>query len=446
MALPRSSAKAVRSWMDSIIAKETIRQQNIINLISSENLAFPEVREAEGSILCNKYSEGYRDQRYYPGNENTKEVEARAITLAKKVFCVPKVNVQPYSGSIANLAVYMALMDKNDKFMGLNLKDGGHLSHGYKENAIPYHVDLMGLLDMNNVRRLALHHKPRFIWCGATAYSRTIPFREFGEIGTECNAYSVADISHIAAIVAGGAHPSPSEYVDVITTTTHKMGGPRAAMIMVTEKGLKKDAKLGEKIDNAVFPTLQGGPHMQTIFGIACMLELVSLPEFGIYAHQVVKNAQILANTLIVSGQDVVSKGTDTHQFLLDFRRYGVGRGKFVQLALEAINILVNPNTVPGDPSSPFYPSGIRVGTPTVTVRGAMEEDMEVLGVIMRECIQHTMALVDSLEDVRTFPQGTKEDRAQALRKFKECLRTAPFVRALRIHVDKLIQSLSVVS
>jgi len=424
----------VKEWMNSIMARETARQKNTINLIPSENIAFPEVLEAAGSDLCNKYSEGYPGARYYAGNEVMDEVENTAIGLAKEVFHVPFVNVQPYSGSIANHEVYEAIMEKDDAFMGMHLFDGGHLTHGFKTNKrwrwIPYHVNpATGVLDMGEIRNLALENRPKLIWCGSTAYSRTIPFEEFGDIADECGAYLAADISHIAGLVAGGVHRSPHSYAHIITTTTHKtLRGPRAAMIMVTEKGLEKDPGLGQKINSSVFPNMQGGPHMEKIFGVGAMLHLVSDRPFQVYARQIAKNAAVLADCLqkdIGRGQNIkiVSGGTDTHLMILDLTEFGKGRGVFAQLALESAGITCNKNTVPNDPASPFYPSGVRIGTPALTARGAAEENMEELAVIISNVIHKTMLVVNDDEAMKKFPGGTKEDRVGVLRKFKEMLK-----------------------
>lgn len=423
-----------REWIKSIKTREMARQKNTINLIPSENIAFPEVQEAIGSNLSNKYSEGYPGKRYYAGNKIIDEVENTAINLAKGVFNVPFVNVQPYSGSIANRVVYETVMNEGDSFMGMDLFSGGHLTHGYKMgkrwNWVPYHLNPeTGLLDMDEIQKLTMEHKPKLIWCGATAYSRTIPFKQFGEIAEECGAYLAADISHIAGLIAGGAHRSPHSYTDIITTTTHKtLRGPRAAMIMVTEKGLEKDPRLGQKINTSVFPNMQGGPHNEKIFGMAVMLHCVSEPFFKNYAHQVVKNAATLSSyiqdtTSSEKNIKVVSGGTSNHLMVLDLTDFGEGRGIFAQLALESIGIICNKNTVPGDKGSPFYPSGIRIGTPTLTSRGADEEDMKILASIISSVIHKTMSIVNSYEGMKKFPGETKEYRSQALKNFKELLK-----------------------
>jgi len=450
----------LKEWMESIRIRETWRQKNTLNLIPSENIAFPEVYEAVGSDLCNKYSEGYSGSRYYAGNEIIDEVENKAIDLAKKVFHVPFVNVQPYSGSIANREVYETVMEKDDTFMGMDLSDGGHLTHGFKTNKwwkwVPYHVNPnTGMLDMEAIRSSALKVKPKLIWCGATAYSRMIPFKEFGEIADECGAYLAADISHISGLVAGGVHRSPHKYAHIITTTTHKLlRGPRAAMIMVTDKGLEKDPNLGKKINSAVFPGMQGGPHNEKIFGMAVMLHLVSEPSFQNYARQVVKNTICLANRIqdssikqsaVTPTIKIVSGGTDNHLMVLDLTEFGKGRGVFAQLALESIGVICNKNTVPADPSSPFYPSGIRIGMPTLTSRGAVEEDMKELALVLVNVIHKTMYIINTDNYLKDFPEGTREDRAFALKRFKELLRFSDnenFLRGEMDHVVSIIKRL----
>lgn len=368
----------------ALIRKELQRMREGLEMIPSENVVSPAVMQALGSVFTNKYSEGYPKKRYYGGNEHVDAVETLAIERAKKLFGVPHANVQPYSGSPANMAVYFATCKPGDTIMGHNLPDGGHLTHGWKVNfsallykSVPYHVKPDGYIDLDEVKKLALEHKPRLIWCGATAYVREFPFEELGKIADDIGAYFAADIAHISGLVVGGAHKSPVPYADVITTTTHKtLRGPRGAMIMVTDKGLKKDPELAEKINRAVFPGLQGGPHDHQTAAIAVTLAEAMKPEFKVYAQQIVKNAQALAKALMGKGIKLVSNGTDNHMMLIDLTAGGKGRGVFVQEALDHANITVNKNTIPADPSSPFYPSGIRLGTPAVTSRGLHEKEM----------------------------------------------------------------------
>ncbi len=283
--------------------------------------------------------------------------------------------------------------------MGLDFREGGHLSHGWGVNfsgifyrSVPYHVKEDGLIDIDGAWKLAREHKPKLIWCGYSAYVRTFPFKEFGEMADEVGAYMAADIAHIAGLVAAGVHPSPSQHAHIITTTTHKtLRGPRAAMIMVTEKGLRKDEDLPEKIDKAVFPGLQGGPHENNIAAIAVALKLVQEPAFKEYAEQIVRNARALGKTLIEHGLKLVTGGTDTHMVLIDLSDNGVGKGILVQEALELCGIIVNKNTVPGEKSSPFYPSGVRAGTPAVTSRGMREAEMKEIGEILAKIARETL-------------------------------------------------------
>lgn len=373
------------SAVSLIIKHEIERMSNGLELIPSENIVSLAVLQALGSVFTNKYSEGYPKKRYYGGNENADDVEQLAIDRAKKLFGVPHANVQPYSGSPANMAVYFATCKPGDAIMGFNLTDGGHLTHGWKVNfsatyykSVPYHVKPDGYIDLEEVRKLATENSPKLIWCGATAYSREFPFKEFAEIADDCGAYFAADVAHISGLIAGGAHISPVPYAHIITTTTHKtLRGPRGAMILVTEKGLKKDPELADKIDKAVFPGLQGGPHDHATAAIAVALGEAMKPEFREYAHQIVKNSRALAAAMVKKGLKLVTNGSDNHMILLDLTSYGKGKGVFAQEALDLANITLNKNTIPADPSSPFYPSGARLGTPAITSRGLKEKDME---------------------------------------------------------------------
>lgn len=367
---------------------ELKRQKTVLNMIPSENYASEAVIEACGSVLMNKYSEGYPGKRYYQGNEHVDSIEETAIERAKRLFGVVHVNVQPYSGSPANQAVYLATCEPGDIVMGHCLPDGGHLTHGWKVNfsgkhykAVQYHVKKDGYIDFDEVRAIAKYCKPKLIWCGATAYPRQFPFAEFGKIADEVGAYFAADIAHIAGLVAGGVHPSPAEHAHIITTTTHKtLRGPRGGMVMVTRKGLEKDPDLAKKIDRAVFPGLQGGPHDHTTAAKAVCFREALQPEFRKYAEQVVKNAKVLAESLMEQGIKLVSNGTDTHLLLVDLLDFGVGVGKEVAVALEQAGICCNANSIPEDPSTPFKPSGIRLGTPILTTRGMKEEEMKIVG------------------------------------------------------------------
>ena len=377
------------------IKSELARQQDDLEMIPSENFTSIAVMQASGSILTNKYSEGYPGRRYYGGNEFIDKIETLASERAKKLFKVPYANVQPYSGSPANLAVYFAICKPGDTIMGLDLTNGGHLTHGWKTsvtgqafNSIPYHVKKDGMVDLEEVRKLAKENKPKIIWVGYTAYPREFPFEEFSKIAEDTGAYLVADISHIAGLVAGGVHKSPVEFAHVITTTTHKtLRGPRGAIIMVTEKGMKKDPDLGKKIDKTIIPGMQGGPHNHQTAAIAVALMEAAQPGFKDYANQVVKNAKALAASLMKNGITIVTNGTDTHLILIDLTPFGNGLGIFAEEALGAAGITVNKNTIPGEPSSPFYPSGIRLGTPALTTRGMKETEMETIGMLFAEVL-----------------------------------------------------------
>lgn len=373
----------------ALIESEATRQRDGLEMIPSENYASLAVRQAMGSILTNKYSEGYPKKRYYGGNEFIDEVEILAQERAKKLFGVPHVNVQPYSGSPANLAVYMATCQPGDTIMGLNLPDGGHLTHGWKVSAagifyksIPYHVNQSGRVDFDEVWTLVKEHKPRLIWTGATAYCYQYEFEKFVEIADSVGAYLAADIAHVVGLVIAGVHKSPFDHAHIVTTTTHKtLRGPRGGMIMITDKGLKKDPELAQKIDKAVFPGLQGGPHDHTTAAIAVALKEASTEKFKAYGAQVVANAKALAGVLVGAGMKLVGNGTENHLLLMDLvPQLGKGGGIFAQTALGAAGITVNKNTIPKDPSSPFYPSGVRLGTPAITTRGMKEKEMLMIG------------------------------------------------------------------
>ena len=360
------------------IRLETGRQQNKIELIASENFVSEAVMEAMGSPLTNKYAEGYPGKRYYGGCEYVDVVETLAIERAKKLFGAEFANVQPHSGASANLAVFFAAMEPGDTYLGMNLAHGGHLSHGSPVNisgkyfnVVPYGVDPeTHLINYDEVRELALKHKPKLILAGASAYARTIDFAKFREIADEVGAYLMVDMAHIAGLVAAGLHPSPVPYADFVTTTTHKtLRGPRGGLILCKEK-------YGAMINKAVFPGCQGGPLMHVIAAKAvCFKEALS-DEFKAYQMQIKKNAEALSKALISKGVKIVSGGTDNHLMLLDLTVFDK-TGKDVEHALDEVCITVNKNTIPNDPQSPFVTSGIRIGTPAVTSRGMVEADME---------------------------------------------------------------------
>ena len=367
-----------------VITREEKRQVGQLQMIPSENIASPQVMKAVGSVMMNKYAEGQAGRRYYQGNEFADDIESLAKDRARKLFKVKHANVQPYSGSPANTAVEFALLEHGETIMGLALSSGGHLTHGHPKitfsgkffNSVQYSVGKDGWLDYKAIMKLAKKAKPKLIIAGTTAYPRILEWKKFRQIADEVGAWLMADIAHIAGLVAGGAHPSPAKYADVITTTTHKtLRGPRGAMIMVTGRGLKKDPELGSKIDRAVFPGLQGGPHLHTLAGIALSLKEASSAKFKTYAKQVVKNAKVLEKEFNKLGYDLVSKGTDNHLLLIDLRNKGVN-GVVAAWALEYAGIILNYNSVPFDTNPPFYPSGIRLGTPALTTRGMKERDM----------------------------------------------------------------------
>lgn len=360
-----------------ILCAEEDRQRDTVRLIASENYASRAVLEATGSVFTNKYSEGYAGRRYYQGQELTDRVELLAIERAKELFGAEHVNIQPYSGSPANLAVYYALAELGDPILGMGLPFGGHLTHGWKVNfsgrfydAHHYTLDPQTeLIDFAQVRKIALEVKPKLLFAGASAYPRKIDFEKFAEIAEESGAKFVADIAHIAGLIAGGQHVSPFPVADVVTTTTHKtLRGPRGGMIMCKSEYAKA-------IDSAVFPALQGGPHMNTVAAAAVAFKEALQPEFKDYAAQIVKNAQALAERLLHHGFRLVTGGTDNHIVLVDLTPKNVG-GKLVAQALEKAGIVCNSNSIPFDKRKPFDPSGIRVGTAATTTRGMKEHEM----------------------------------------------------------------------
>ena len=360
-----------------LIEAEIARQSETICLIPSENYVSRAVLEAMGSVFTNKYSEGYAGRRYYEGQQVVDRLEPLAIERANALFGTDHANVQPYSGSPANLAVYLAFCEPGDTVMGMALPMGGHLTHGWNVSvtgkwfrSVQYDVRKdTGRVDLEQVRELALRERPKLIFCGGTAVPRTIEFDAFAAIAREVAAILVADIAHVAGLIAGGAHPSPVGHAEVISTTTHKtLRGPRGAMLL-------SDADHGQALDRAVFPGLQGGPHNHTTAAIAVALGEALAPEFADYAEQTVANAKALAEALIERGFDLVSGGTDNHLILIDLTSKGVG-GKAAAQALDRARITTNYNTVPFDPRKPFDPSGIRIGTPAVTTRGMGKSEM----------------------------------------------------------------------
>jgi len=378
-----------------LIAKEEKRQEETLMMIPSENYTSSAVRKAVGSVLMHKYSEGYPGKRYYQGNKFIDEIENLAIERAKKLFSVPYVNVQALSGAVANSAVYFALLNPDDKIMGMALSSGGHLTHSHPKitfsgkyfQPVQYNIGKDGWIDYKKVEELAKKEKPKIIVCGYTAYPRIIDFEKFGKIADKVGAYLLADIAHIAGLVAGGVHPSPVAYVDVVTTTTHKtLRGPRGAIIMITKKGLEKDSQMSQKIDRAVFPGLQGGPHDNQTAGIAVCLAEASTLSFKKYAAQIVKNAKALAGELKKYGFNLVTGGTDNHLILIDLRNKNIDGKKAAEI-LEEAGIVVNKNTIPFDPNPPANPSGIRLGTPALTTRGMKEREMKLIASWINEIL-----------------------------------------------------------
>jgi len=373
-----------------LIRQEKARQSGSIRLIPSENYVSAAVMTATGSCLTNRYSEGYPGKRYYEGQQVTDLIETVARDRAKKIFKAQHANVQPYSGSVANLAAYFALAKPGDTIMGLALPHGGHLTHGWNVsitgkifNSVQYTVNPQtGKLDYDQIRELAKQHKPKIIISGATAYPRKIDFEAFGQIAKEVGAYHVSDIAHIAGLVVAGVHQSPVPYADIVSTTTHKtLRGPRGGMLL-------SKAEYAANVDKAVFPGLQGGPHMHTITGIAVALAEADTPEFIAYANQIVKNAKVLAEKLLEYGFNLVSGGTDNHLILIDLRNKNIP-GKKLAKALDRARIVTNYNTIPNDPAPPFNPSGLRIGTPAVTTRGMKEEQAAQIAAFINKVAQN---------------------------------------------------------
>ena len=391
----------------NLIEAETQRQNSHIELIASENWVSKAVMAAMGSTLTNKYAEGYPGKRYYGGCGCVDEVETLAIERAKALFHCEYVNVQPHSGTQANMAVFYAMLKPGDTILGMNLAHGGHLTHGSPANmsgayfkAVSYGVNDEGYIDYNKVLEIAKECRPRLIVAGASAYARTIDFKKFREIADEVGAYLMVDMAHIAGLVAGGQHPSPIPYADVVTTTTHKtLRGPRGGMILSSAENAKKF-----NFNKAIFPGIQGGPLMHVIAAKAVCLKEALEPEFKVYAENVVKNAQALSQGLLKRGVKLVSGGTDNHLMLVDLVDKGV-TGKEMENLLDEVNITCNKNAIPNDPQSPFVTSGVRLGTAAVTSRGMNESDMdqiaEAIALVLdgRENAERAREIVKSLTD-----------------------------------------------
>ena len=373
------------------IIEEEKRQEEGIELIASENFVSKAVMEAAGSVFTNKYAEGYPEKRYYGGCRNADTVEKLAIERLKKLFGAKYANVQPHSGSQANMGVYIALLEPGDKILGMGLSSGGHLTHGYKINfsgkiyhGIEYGLDPeTEMLDYDAIRKLALENKPKMIVAGASAYSRIIDFKKFREIADESGAYLMVDMAHIAGLVAAGEHPNPMEYADVVTSTTHKtLKGPRGGIILTNNE------EIAQKVDRVVFPGIQGGPLMHIIAAKAIAFKEALSSEFKIYQKQVVKNARALSEELVKGGLRIVSGGTDNHLMLVDLRPKGV-TGKLAEEKLEEAGITCNKNAIPNDPEKPFITSGIRLGTPAITARGMKEEEAVKIGQMILKVLEN---------------------------------------------------------
>ena len=374
----------------AVIDQELMRQRDKLEMIASENIVSQAVMEAQGSVLTNKYAEGYPGKRYYGGCEHVDVVETLAIERAKRLFGAEHANVQPHSGSQANFAVYFAMLKPGDTIVGMNLSHGGHLTHGSPVNVsgtyfnvVPYGVNSeTQQIDYDEFRKIVLEAKPKLIIAGGSAYSRQIDFKKMADVAHEVGAIFMVDMAHFAGLVAAGLHPNPVEYADIVTTTTHKtLRGPRGGMILCKEEYAKA-------IDKAVFPGIQGGPLMHVIAAKAVALGEALQPEFKVYAEQVIKNAKVLATELIAKGLTIVSGGTDTHVMLVDVRNTGL-TGKEAEHLLDEIGITANKNTIPFDPASPFVTSGVRLGTPALTTRGLKEDDMKEIADIIATVLQN---------------------------------------------------------
>lgn len=409
--------------MYKLIKAEEKRQKETLMMIPSENIASRAVEEAVGSVLGNKYSEGYAGKRYYQGNHIIDQVERLVIERAQKLFEVPFVNVQPHSGSPANFAVYTALLQPGETLMGLSLASGGHLTHGANMNAssryfnsVQYNVRDDGYMDYEEIRKLAKECKPKLIVAGTTAYARIIDWKKFADIAKEVGAFLMADISHIAGLVVAGVYPTPVPYVDIVTTTTHKtLRGPRGAMIMVTGKGIKKDPDLGKKINSAIIPGIQGGPHNNAIAGIGVALKEASTSRYKKYCEQIMENAQALAKALQSYDFDLISGGTDSHLLLIDIRNKQL-LGNTLAEGCDAANIVFNRNGIPNDPNPPFYPSGIRLGTPGITSRGMKEREMKKIAKCMNDIAVGLLEMKQKM-NISDLDEKKKEIRAMLVAK-----------------------------
>ena len=407
-----SHIKDVDLEVYNAIVEEEKRQEEGIELIASENFVSKAVMEAAGSVFTNKYAEGYPEKRYYGGCANADVVESLAIERLKKIFGAKYANVQPHSGSQANMGVYVALLEAGDKILGMSLSAGGHLTHGYKINfsgknyiGLEYGLNPeTELIDYEAVREIALREKPKMIVAGASAYSRIIDFKKFREIADEIGAYLMVDMAHIAGLVAAGLHPNPIEYADVVTSTTHKtLRGPRGGIILTNNEEIAK------KIDKTIFPGIQGGPLVHIIAAKAVAFKEALSPEYKKYQEQVAKNAKILSEELVKGGLRIVSGGTDNHLMLVDLRPMGV-TGKLAEEKLEEAGITCNKNAIPNDPEKPFVTSGIRLGTPAITARGFKEEET-------RQVAKFILTVLGNINDSEKIAQ-VKEQVLKLTEKF----------------------------
>lgn len=428
--------KRVDPQIFELIKAEEKRQRDVLEMIPSENYTSQAVMEALGTVLTNKYSEGYPGRRYYQGNDVIDKVESLAVERAKKLFGVPYVNAQPLSGSPANSAVYMAALNPGDKIMGLALAFGGHLTHGAARTfsstyfkSSPYTLGKDGFLDYKAIEKQAVEEKPNIIVCGFTAYPRAVDFAKFAKIADKVGAYLLADISHITGLVVAGAHPSPAQYAHIITTTTHKtLRGPRGALIMVTEKGLKKNPDLPKRIDSAIIPGLQGGPHDNQTAAIAVALKEASSASFKKYGNQIVANSKMLASELVNYGYDLVSGGTDNHLILIDLRNKKVN-GRVAALALEKAGIVLNYNGVPYDTMPPLYASGIRLGTPALATRGMKEAHMKKVAKWMNLAISEVEGCILPADD-KVVRQSLLKEYREKIEKNKNLSKIAGEIKA----------------
>jgi glycine hydroxymethyltransferase len=426
-----------------LIKQEEERQEETLMLIPSENYSSIKVREAVGSVLAHKYSEGYPGRRYYQGNRIIDEIEKLAQDRAKRLFKIPHVNVQPYSGSPANSEVMFALVEPGDTIAGMQLSSGGHLTHGQPKitfsgkyfRSVQFDLDEEGKLNYTRVQRLVRKEKPKLIIAGTTSYPLIFDWKRFSEIADEVDAWLLADISHVVGLIIAGVYPSPVNFAHLITTTTHKtLRGPRGAMIMVTKLGLKKDKELAERIDKAVFPGMQGGPHNNTIAAIAVALDEASKPAFKGCGKQVIKNAEKLAEELVKGGLTLVAGGTECHLMVIDLRPNKLS-GNVVAEALEVAGIVVNRNAVPNDLMPPFYPSGIRLGTPAVTTRGMKISEMEQIS-------EWILKVIDYVKEYK-LPKNPKT-RFTFMKAYKEKIAKDKFLLGIAGEVKELCKKFPV--